>query len=132
MRTLAEILFWTGRIEFLVAILLVVHVLFLWVFRHQPLASWLTAGWLILFLVLSLTVLYPVVVGPASAGTDDIITNLYGGLWSTDGEALSNILSHWQSVWLPIYIPWLILWAVGLTLVLAALAVVEGIMAAIR
>lgn len=123
MRTLAELLFWAGRVESIVFVLLLVHILLLWVLRRQPLARWLTAAWLVVFLILSITLLYPIVVGPASAGTDDIIGHLYGGFWATDSDALSNVLAHWETVWLPIYIPWLILWAAGLGFILAALAV---------
>ncbi len=124
MRLFAEFLFWTGRVESIVALLLVFHLLAILALRGKPLTRLLTAGWFILFIFLSVTVFYGATVGPVTDGIDYVIAHLYDGVWN-DSQAVSGMLQRWTNVLLPVYIPWLTVWAVGLLAILLGSAVHE-------
>ncbi len=124
MRLVAEFLFWTGRVETMVALLLVFHLLAILILHGKPLTRLLIAGWFILFVFLSATVFYDATLGPVSDGVDYVMEHLYNGLWN-DSAALSSMLQRWDNVLLPVYIPWLTIWAVGLLAILFGSALHE-------
>lgn len=121
MRLVAEFLFWVGRIETIVALMFLIHVLVFWMLRGSWGARAATGAWFILYLVVSTTFLYDFIVGPATDGMDYMIAHFYGGLWN-DSEALSGILSRWSNVLVPIYLPWLAIWLFGLLTILLIFA----------
>lgn len=122
MRLFAEFLFWAGRVESIVALLLVFHLLAIFLLHAKPLTRLLIAGWFILFVFLSATVFYDATLGPVTDGIGYVTEHLYGGLWD-DGAAVSGMLQRWQNVLLPVYIPWLTVWAIGLLSILFGSAV---------
>lgn len=113
MRPTADFLFWAGRIETIVFLLFLFHLLILWLLRENPLTRLLSAAWLVIFLALSITLFREFTMVPATDGVDSVLGHLYGGLW-TESQALNGVLVRWQDVLLPIYIPWLSLWLLGL------------------
>ncbi len=122
MRCVAEFLFWAGRIETIVALMFLVHLLVFWLLGGNWAARLATGAWFIAYLVLSTTVLYDWVVGPSMEGVDYVIAHFYGGLWN-DSEALSSMLSRWSTVLFPIYLPWLAVWMLGLFAILLIFAI---------
>ncbi len=124
MHLFAEFLFWAGRLESIVVLLAIFHVLVMLLLRGKPLTRILTVLWFILFFLTSLTLFYDATVGAVSAGIDYIIAHLYGGIWD-DNQALSGMIQRWSNVLLPIYIPWLTVWAAGLLAILFGSAVHE-------
>ena len=113
MRTMAEVLFWMGRIEVVLSIMILVHILIVWRWRHNSLKRWLAVAWLVFFLVVSITFLYQPVIRPLTKGTGYTWAHLYERIWS-DEEALSNILLGWRNVRLQVYGTWLSFWLAGL------------------
>lgn len=118
MRTIAEVLFWAGRLEIVTLAVVSVHGFVIWHWRHETLTQRLAVAWLLLFAALSVA-LFPGVLSRALDGIGYVEAHLAGGIWRTDQEALSNILARWQNLWLPIYVPWLGAWLVGLAGVFA-------------
>jgi len=112
MHTLAEILFWIGRLEHVLLVVLLVHSLAVFRWRRDTFRRWLAVGWFTFFIALSIA-FWPGVLSRATEGVGYVEAHLYGGIWRTD-EALSSILTRWQNLWLPIYMPWLSVWLVGL------------------
>lgn len=127
MRNVAELLFWIGCLQNVSLILVFVHGLVIWHLRHKLIARSLAVTWFLLFVAVSIA-LYPGVLEFATRGTGYIEAHLYGGLWSTDQEALSNILLRWQYVWLPIYVPWVGTWLLGLAAILGLSTIEQRIM----
>lgn len=113
MRTLAEMLFWIGRLEVILSILILVHVLIVWRWRHDSFRTWVAASWLVFFLAISITLLYQPIIRPLTNGSGYTWAHLYEGIWS-DEEALSNMLLGWRNTRLSIYGAWLSLWLAGL------------------
>lgn len=112
MHTLAEILFWTGRLEHVLLVVLLVHSLAVFRWRRDAFRRWCAVGWFAFFIALSIG-LWPGVLSRAIDGVGYVEAHLYGGIWRTD-EALSSILARWQNLWLPLYAPWLSVWLMGL------------------
>ena len=112
MRTLAEVLFWIGRLEHVLLAVLLVHSLAVFRWRRDALRRWLAVAWFALLISLSV-VFWPGVLSRTVDGIGYMEAHLYGGIWRTD-EALSSILARWRYLWLPIYVPWLGVWLAGL------------------
>lgn len=113
MRLLAEILFWIGRLEIVALAIVVVHAVIVWRWRFGHLKQRLALGWFLLFLAFS-AVLFPSVLEKATDGVGYVTAHLYGHIWRTDEEVLSNILLRWRNIWLPIYTFWLGMWLAGI------------------
>ncbi|MBI5035191.1 MAG: hypothetical protein HZB51_32090 [Chloroflexi bacterium] len=120
-RIFAEVLFWVGRLEIVVCAILLVHGFAIWRWRRDALLRGLAIAWLFLFIVLSIA-LYPGVLSLTVRGTGYVEAHLFGGIWTTDEQALTNILLRWQNLWLPIYVPWVGVWLIGMA-VLAVLSI---------
>lgn len=114
---IAEFLFWSGRLESIVFLMFLVHLLTIWLLRSNPLARLFTAVWLLIYLGVSFTLFEYLIVTPAVEGTGYLMAHLYEGRW-TDSEALASVLLRWQNVLLPIYLPWLAVWMGGLLSIL--------------
>ncbi len=128
MRTLAEILFWVGRLQNISVMIVLVHGLVIWHLRHTLWTRSLVATWFLLFVAVSIA-LWPGMLEYAVNGTGYVEAHLYGGLWRTGDEAMVNILLRWQNVWLPIYVPWLGTWLLGLGGILALSRIEQRLMA---
>lgn len=114
MHTLAEILFWAGRLQTVVGLLLLLHSLVIWHWRHDPFKCRLSSGWLGLFMLGSaFCLLDPGPLWRALHGMGYVTAHLYGGLW-TDEVFLEAMLARWQFIWLPIYVPWISIWCAGI------------------
>lgn len=114
MRTGAEMLFLMGRLETIKMVLILADANVGWRWRRDALKRYAGVVWLVLFVGLSVTMLFDPVVERAANRTGYVIAHLHGGIWRTDEEALSNILACWRNVWLPVYVPWLGVWLAGL------------------
>ncbi len=115
MRTIAEALFWVGRLGTVMVAVIVAHWLIICHWRHSLLKQCLGVGWLLLFVGCSIWSLVdgPPLLQKTVDGTSHIMHDLYSGSL-TDEEALSMMRSRWQRVWLPNYAVWLAVWIVGL------------------
>lgn len=116
MRAVAEVLFELGRLEVVALVVIFVHALIVWHWRQDAHRRWLAAGWLVIFIVLSVAVFWGEM-ERVGDGEDYVRAHLYEGIWRTDTEALSNMLLRWQNALLPFYLPWLSVWLVGLIII---------------
>ena len=114
MRTEAIALYWMGRLEVILLVMLLVTALVIWRSWRGSALPKLAAGWLILSIILLVTLFYNITFQRATNGSGYVWAHLFEGIWRSDEEALFNMLLRWRNVWFPAYLPWLGTWLIGL------------------
>lgn len=101
-----------GRLDIILLVMLLVHVLVVWRLWRDGVAASLAAGWFVSSVVLLVTVFYDITFEPSGDGRGYVEYHSYQ-VWSHE-EALSNMVARWRYRWLHAYLPWLGTWEAGL------------------